>query len=109
MTNWTPEDTAYRPGGLPQPDYVDRRLWKFDPMTGEPIEQPDLAQVGEVGVWGEQQLPLKARHAAQEALNALMRWQEICLAKNRSTKELTIPTKAIHVLTEILEVKGREQ
>ena len=51
----------------------------------------------------------EARQAAQEALNALMRWQEICLAKNRSTKELTIPTKAIHALTEILEVKGSEQ
>lgn len=57
----------------------------------------------------EPELPLKARHAAQEALNALMRWQEICLAKNRSTKELTIPTKAIHALTEILEVKGSKQ
>jgi hypothetical protein len=20
------------------PDYVDRRLWKFDPMTGEPLD-----------------------------------------------------------------------
>lgn len=51
----------------------------------------------------------EARQAAQEALNALMRWQEICLAKNRSTKELTIPTKAIHALVELLEVKGLEQ
>lgn len=34
-------------------DYVDRRQWRFDPMTGEPLEQPDLARVGEIGVWGE--------------------------------------------------------
>ena len=34
-------------------DYVDRRQWRFDPMTGQPLEQPDLAKVGEVGVWGQ--------------------------------------------------------
>ena len=37
-------------------DYVDRRLWRFDPITGEPL-RPDLAEVGEVGVWGEQPEP----------------------------------------------------
>lgn len=51
----------------------------------------------------------KARQATQEAFKALIRWQEICLANNRSTKELTIPTKAIHALIEILDVKGVEQ
>jgi hypothetical protein len=39
---WTGDDTAYRPGGLPQ---------------------PDLAKVGEVGVWGED---LRARPAQPE-------------------------------------------
>lgn len=33
-------------------DYVDRRLWKFSPITGKPL-RPDLAEVGEIGVWGE--------------------------------------------------------
>lgn len=38
-------------------EYVDRRYWRFDPVTGEPLEQPDLARVGEIGVWGEQPEP----------------------------------------------------
>lgn len=136
LEKWTARDMAYRPGGLSQEeqelvawsrvnmnDHKEGDLgigtveWDASaPLVVHPHPafqatqpQPDLAKVGEVGVWGEQQLPLKARHAAQEALNALMRWQEICLAKNRSTKELTISTKAIHALTEILEVKGGEQ
>ena len=42
-------------------DYVDRRLWRFDPVTGEPLRpdlaEVDLARVGEIGVWGEQPEP----------------------------------------------------
>jgi hypothetical protein len=38
----------------------------------------------------------------QTALDALTRWQQICVAKNRSAKELTIATKAINALNEAL-------
>jgi hypothetical protein len=38
----------------------------------------------------------------QLALDALVKWQKICLAKNRSAKELTTPTKAIFALNAAL-------
>lgn len=50
---WTARDMAYRPGGLPQPNYVDRRLWKFDPMTGKSIEQPEQEPVAWMVVNGK--------------------------------------------------------
>lgn len=54
----------------------------------------------------EPELSPKARQAVQEAFNALVKWQTICLQKNRSAKELTIPTKAIRVLAELMDVEG---
>ncbi len=57
----------------------------------------------------EPQLSPKARAAVQEAYNALVKWQTICLQKNRSAKELTIPTNAIFTLIKLMEVEGLEQ
>lgn len=42
------------------------------------------------------------RETMQLALDALMKWQKICLAKSRSANELTIPTKAIFALSAAL-------
>ena len=38
----------------------------------------------------------------QLALDALMKWQRIWLAKSRAANELTIPTRAIFALTAAL-------
>jgi hypothetical protein len=38
------------------------------------------------------------KEVMQVALDALTRWQDICISKQRSAKELTIPTKAILTL-----------
>jgi hypothetical protein len=43
-----------------------------------------------------------SKQTLQMALDALVKWQGICLAKSRSAKELTIPTKAIFALTAAL-------
>jgi len=45
----------------------------------------------------------------QLALDALVKWQRICLAKNRGAKELTIPTKAIFALTAALSQDGLKE
>lgn len=59
---WTARDMAYRPGGLSQSerDYrtrYDRPCYEcgsmYCPANCKDTAQPDLAQVGEVGVWGE--------------------------------------------------------
>ena len=42
------------------------------------------------------------KEAMQMALEALVKWQGICLAKSRAANELTIPTKAIFALTAAL-------
>ena len=39
-----------------------------------------------------------SKEVMQIALDALTRWQQICIAKNRSAKELVIATKAINAL-----------
>jgi hypothetical protein len=57
----------------------------------------------------EPQLSPKARAAVREAYSALVKWQTICLQKNRSAKELTIPTNAIFTLIKLMEVEGLEQ
>ena len=33
-----------------QPDYIDRRFWRFDPMTGQPLDDKQLQPVGQVQV-----------------------------------------------------------
>ena len=43
-----------------------------------------------------------SKQTLQLALDALVKWQGICLAKSRSANELTIPTKAIFALTAAL-------
>jgi hypothetical protein len=43
-----------------------------------------------------------SKQTLQLALDALVKWQKICLAKSRSANELTIPTKAIFALTAAL-------
>jgi len=48
------------------------------------------------------------KEAMQVALDALTRWQGICLDKNRSAKELTIPTKAIQALMTVLNKNPTE-
>ena len=81
LEKWTARDTAYRPGGLPQAEH-ELVAWsrvnmndhkegdlgigtvKWDasaPLVTHPhpafqatLPQPDLAKVGEVGVWGKQ-------------------------------------------------------
>ena len=42
------------------------------------------------------------KEAMQLALDALVKWQRICLAKSRAANELTIPTRAIFALTAAL-------
>jgi hypothetical protein len=49
------------------------------------------------------------KETMQLALDALVKWQRICLAKNRGAKELTIPTNAIFTLIKLMEVEGLEQ
>jgi hypothetical protein len=39
------------------------------------------------------------KETMQMALDALVKWQGICLAKSRAANELTIPTRAIFALT----------
>jgi hypothetical protein len=43
-----------------------------------------------------------SKQTLQLALDALVKWQGICLAKSRSANELTIPTKAIFALNAAL-------
>lgn len=43
-----------------------------------------------------------SKEVMQTALDALTRWQQICIANNRSARELTIATKAINSLNEAL-------
>jgi hypothetical protein len=53
-------------------------------------------------VCGEPKEKSDSKQTMQLALDALVKWQKICLAKNRSAKELTIPTKAIFALNAAL-------
>jgi hypothetical protein len=57
----------------------------------------------------EPEISPMARQTIQEAFNALTKWQTICLQKNRSVKELTIPTKAIFALIALMEVEGKSK
>lgn len=42
------------------------------------------------------------KETMQLALDALVKWQRICLVKSRAANELTIPTKAIFALSAAL-------
>ena len=62
LEKWTAKDMAYRPGGLSQSEQEPVVKWDASaPLVVHPHPafqatqpQPDLAKVGEVGVWGKQ-------------------------------------------------------
>jgi hypothetical protein len=96
-------ETAIKAGdwvvdGACDPDFI---LYMLRARLAQP--EPERKQVI------EPQLSPKARAAVREAYSALVKWQTICLQKNRSAKELTIPTNAIFTLIKLMEVEGLEQ
>lgn len=80
----------------PSTRHQDRPAW-------QPLYASLMASDGEgCAECGKKQSEMTDKEAMQLALDALMKWQRICLAKSRAANELTIPTKAIFALTAAL-------
>ena len=79
--------------------------WKandFGSYTAEQIGDLFWVEPKPECVCGEPKEKSDSKQTMQLALDALVKWQKICLAKNRSAKELTTPTKAIFALNAAL-------
>jgi hypothetical protein len=94
-----------------QPNYVDRRQWKYDPMTGRSLKKPD-----DISPWENYCYERGYFHALEVARQTSQReWQgltddEIIDAANMAPFETMVSAEDyIYIIARAIEAKSKEK